>query len=98
LQNESQLSPVIFKITDGIGFTVIVTVSVDEHPPSIPVKVYVVVVVGEIAIEEVVWFPGIQLYVVAPVADNVAVIPWQIVVAFASIVIDGSGFTVIVTD
>jgi hypothetical protein len=80
--------------TTGTGFTVIVANVEVEHPPFVPVIVYVVVVVGLRTTVEDVIPPGVQVYVVAPVAVIVVVIPAQIVCEFT--VTTGFGITVTV--
>ena len=61
----------------GIEFTVIVLTDVFTHPfPSVPVTVYVVVVVGENATPFVT--PPVQVYVLAPVPFKVVELPLQI--------------------
>ena len=86
----------------GKGFTVMVTLSEDEHPfPSVPINVYVVVVVAEetgFEIVELLKDPaGDQTYPVAPVPLSVVVFPIHIAVAAPASTV-GKGFTVIVTE
>jgi hypothetical protein len=75
---------------------VIVRVAVPEHPPLVPVTVYVVVVVGETVTGDPLSDPGIHVYVVAPLAVMVAELPAQIVAVDVVVVTVGVGFTVIV--
>lgn len=63
---------------------------------AVPVTVYVVVVPGETVTGVPGNDPGIQLYVDAPVAVNVAELPEQIVVVDVDAVTVGRGLTVIV--
>lgn len=76
--------------------TVMVRVAVPVQPVDVPVTVYVVVEVGETVTEVPVSAPGFQVYVVAPVAVSVVLLPEQIVVLDAVVVTVGVGFTVMV--
>jgi hypothetical protein len=83
-------------VTTGKGFTVMVFTAVLVHPLTlVPVTVYVVVTVGEIKIDEPM-APVFQVYVLAPLAVKVVVLPKQIIEFVAVTVIVGGGFTVIV--
>lgn len=80
----------------GSGLTVTIEVAEDVHVPVVPVIVYVVVTVGlavtdapVVALNPV---EGDQLYVVAPLAVSVVLLPLQIVAEFT--VTTGFGFTV----
>ena len=82
--------------TVGNGLTVIVMVAVLLQPLAfVPVTVYVVVLAG-FTIGLPLKLPGIQLYVVPPVALRVEEAPAQIVAGDALAPIVGKGFTVIV--
>ena len=84
-------------MTTGNGFTVIILVDVFVQPCAfVPVTVYVVVEVGETVTEPPVKFPGIQVYVAAPLAVIVVLAPIQIDVAVAVVVTTGDGLTVTV--
>ena len=83
-------------VTEGIGFTVTVTVAVPVHPAVVPVTVYVVVVPGETEMLAVLP-PVLHEYVVAPVAVRVEDDPAQIVAGEAVAPTTGLGFTVTVT-
>jgi hypothetical protein len=76
---------------------VIVSVAEEEQAPLMPVTVYVVVLVGVTEMLLPLRLPGIQLYVVAPLADKVEEPPEQSVVCVAEAVTTGVGFTVMVT-
>ena len=84
-------------VTVGEGFTVITRVAVPVQPAVVPVTVYVVVIAGETVTEVPVNDPGIQLYVVAPLAVIVVELPEQIVVLVAVVVTVGLGVTLTVT-
>jgi hypothetical protein len=81
--------------TVGEGLTVIVRVAVPVQLPDVPVTVYVVVVVGETVTVVPVKFPGIHVYVVAPVAVIVVLLPEQIVAPLVVVATVGDGVTVI---
>lgn len=84
-------------VTVGEAFTVISLVEVAEQPfASVPVTVYVVVVVGETVTDVPVNDPGIHVYVDAPEAVIVVELPEQSVVLVAVVATVGSGFTVMV--
>src|SRR5262249_25466852 len=67
--------------TTGGGLTVTVTCAVAEHPPDVPVTVYVVVLAGLAVTEDPVVelnpVAGDQVYVVAPLTVRVAGWPMQ---------------------
>lgn len=85
-------------VTVGVGLTVTNTVPVFEQPaPTVPVTVYVVVVVGETVTEVPLSDPGIQVYVVAPLPVSVVLFPEQIVAGEAVAVTVGCPPTVIVS-
>lgn len=66
-------------VIDGSWKTNTVKVTVETAPlPQSPVTVKVVVLVSDTVIELLVKFPGIQVYVVAPLAFNVTEFPAQI--------------------
>lgn len=67
------------------------------QPNDVPVTVYTVLAVGLTTATEADPPAGIQLYVVAPVAVKLAVVPEQIEPVEAATVTLGIGFTVIVT-
>ena len=80
----------------GNGLTVMVMVAVLVQPFTlVPVTVYIVVVSGETITEEPVKDPGCQVYVLAPVQDNVVGVPAQIIEADAEVVNEGTGKTTI---
>jgi hypothetical protein len=84
-------------VTVGDVLTVITRVEVAEHPlASVPVTVYVLVVVGETVTDDPVRDPGIHVYVDAPEAVIVVELPEQSVVLVAVVATVGSGFTVMV--
>ena len=86
------------EVTVGNGFTVIVTVDVLLQPLAfVPVTVYVVVVEGDTETDDPVSEPGIHMYVVAPEAVSVVVVPLQIVLDDADAVTVGVMITVTVT-
>jgi len=62
----------------GLGLIIRFKVVELEHKLFAPVKVYVVLTVGETTAVEVVMTPGFHVYVVAPAAVNVADNPAQI--------------------
>lgn len=85
----------------GVAFTVTVTVAVFVHPfASVPVIVYVVVVVGfAVTLAPVVDdkpVDGLQLYVEAPPAVSDVLAPLQIVTDGETVTV-GLGFTVTIT-
>lgn len=83
-------------VTVGVGLTVMVRVAVFVQPFAfVPVTVYVVVVVGETVCVAPDKLPGIQLYVVAPLAVIEVLLPEQIVPPVVVVVTVGSAFTVI---
>lgn len=82
--------------TVGVVPTVTVTVPFAEHPPVVPVTVYVVVAAGETVTLLPVILPGCQVYVVAPLTASVVGLPEQIVV-LPVIVSVGEGLTVTAT-
>ena len=82
-------------VTVGLVFTVISCVAMDEHPPVVPVTVYVVVAAGETVTGLPGKDPGIQLYEVAPDAVSVAELPEQMVAVEVETVTVGVGLTVI---
>ena len=82
--------------TVGDGLTVIICVVVPVHPFVVPVTVYVVIVVGETVTVAPDKLPGIQLYVVAPLAVIIVEVPLQIVAAVVVTVTVGEGVTVMV--
>jgi hypothetical protein len=91
-----------FIVTVGTGFTVTVTVAVLVQPfNAVPVTVYVVVAVGEATgLAQVVQLSpveGAQLYVFAPLAVSVTLLPAHIVAGLGLMVIVGLGRTVTVT-
>jgi hypothetical protein len=84
-----------FTVTFGNGVTVTVATAVLVQLFKVPVTVYVVVVVntGVVGFDTPVK-PPVQLYVVAPLAVKLAVVPLQMVGEFTVTV--GRGFTVTV--
>ena len=93
--------PVPLAVTEGEGLTVTVTVVVPEHPPDVPVTVYVVVEAGLATGFEMFGLlspvAGLQEYEVeAPLAVSVVLLPAQIVVVPDTVIV-GIGFTVTVT-
>jgi hypothetical protein len=84
-------------VTVGVGFTVTVTCAWLEHPPLVPVTVYVVVVVGVTVTGFPLRFPGFHTYVVAPEPLRSVEPPLQMVGLVAVAVTVGVGFTVTVT-
>ena len=64
--------------TEGLGVTVTTDCAVPEQDPVVPVTVYVVVAPGLTVFGFPEPRPPLQLYVVAPAAVNVAVVPAQI--------------------
>lgn len=81
----------------GFGFTVMVcTAELIQPFASVPVTVYVVLVVGETVTEFPVSDPGIQVYELAPFAVSVVLLPSQMVLPDAVAVTLGVGLTVIV--
>lgn len=82
-------------VTVGEALTVIVFVAVAVQPDVVPVTVYVVVVAGEMEMEVPARLPGAQVYVAAPPAVSVVLLPEQIVDAVAETVTVGVAFTVI---
>ena len=66
----------VFTVTTGSGLMVTVTCAVAEHPPDVPVTVYVVVDEGFAVTEEPVVelspVAGLHAYVVAPLTVRVA--------------------------
>jgi hypothetical protein len=82
--------------TTGDVFTFMVRVAVEVHPfAAVPVTVYVVVAAGVTDTGEPDNAPGIQLYVEAPVAESVTVLPEQMVVVEEDALTTGDGFTLI---
>jgi hypothetical protein len=76
----------------GKLFTVTVTVFVFAQPfAAVPVTVYVVVTVGVSATVEPVTLPGFQVYVLAPLAVNVALVPEQTVAVVAGETVNVGG-------
>jgi len=81
----------------GSGFTVSVTVAIPVQPVVlVPVTLYVVVLVG-VAVNDEPLPPGLQLYVLAPLAEIVELCPMQMAAGVAVAVTVGSGLTVTVT-
>jgi hypothetical protein len=85
----------------GVGFTVIMVVAFEEHGPVVPTTVYVVVVVG-FAVTTAPVVPlkpveGDQLYVDAPDAASVVLLPEHKVNVVGVTFVIGVGFTVMVT-
>ena len=78
----------------GVGLTNSVTVLVFVQPPLEPVTEYVVVTVGETVTLAPINEPGIQVYVVAPDADKVALLPAQMTVGETEAVTVGVLLTV----
>lgn len=87
---------VLLTLTVGVVLTVRLTVRVTEQLPLDPVTEYTVVEVGFTTMEEVVKEPGIQVQLVAPLADKVEEAPEQIEVGEAVAITVGDGLTVIV--
>lgn len=83
-------------VTVGEGFTVMVRVAVFEQPEEVPVTVYVVVEDGLTETEVPESAPGIQLYVDAPEAVIVVLLPAQIAAEVVIVVTVGVGLTVMV--
>ena len=86
-------------VATGVSFTVTVTVPVLTHPfASVPVTVYVVVVVGlAVTAAPVVAdnpVEGLHVYVLAPLAVKLILLPVQIVGADGVMVIAGKALTV----
>ena len=81
----------------GFAFTVKETVDVFEQEPLLLITVYIVVVAGETTVEEPVAEPGIHVYVVAPEAVNVELLPLQITLGDAEAVTLGIALTVNIT-
>ena len=94
-----QMVAVPLAVMPGIGFTVTVTVVVAVQLPVVPETVYVVVVAGlatGFAIEALLSpVAGNQLYVVAPFAVSVVLLPAQMVVVPVTVTV-GVGTTVTV--
>lgn len=88
--------------TAGNAFTVIAAVAEDEHPDVVPVTVYVMVTVGDaVTVEPVVALSdvaGDHVYVVAPLAVRVLLLPAQMAEVAGVTVTVGVGVTVIVED
>lgn len=85
-------------LTVGVGITFKLTVVLDEQPKElVPTTLNTVDTVGETVTEEPFKLPGFHVYVAAPVAFNVAVLPLQIVVGDAVALIVGKGLTTTVT-
>ena len=84
-----------FTVTFGVALTVTIATAVALQLPVVPVTVYVVVVVntGVVTLAVLPIF-GLQLYVVAPSAIKVAVVPEQILGEFT--VTTGGAVTVTV--
>jgi len=90
------VAPDVVVVTVGEGLTVMTRVAVAEQPVEVPITVYVVVPVGETVTVVPVSDPGIQVYVVAPDAVIVVLLPEQIVELVVVVVTVGVGFTLIV--
>lgn len=95
----AQMVPLeIVAVTFGVAFTVMTCVAVFEQPAeTVPVTVYVVVVVGETVTEVPLSDPGIHVYVVAPLPVSVAELPEQIVAPVEEIDTVGCAPTVMAT-
>lgn len=79
----------------GVGVTCTVTVLVLRQPVALaPVTVYTVVDSGLTVTVAPVKLPGIQVYVTAPLAVNVVLLPEHMLADDAEAVIVGFGFTV----
>jgi hypothetical protein len=91
-------------VITGNGLTVTVTDFEEEHPfASVPITVYVVVIPGTVVTDEPVDEDksalGLQMYVEAPLAVRVIIVPWQIVVEGVTVIVMfGLAFTVTVTE
>jgi len=83
-------------VTVGVLLTITVTDAMAEQVPLVPVTVYVIVDEGVTVLLEPVPNPLDQLYVLAPFAVKIELLPEQIVDGLAVIVITGVGFTVTV--
>jgi hypothetical protein len=84
-------------VTCGRGPTVMTATSLPVQPLlSVPVIVKVVDCVGVIVIDEPLMLPGCQIYVAAPVAVIVRVLPSQSAVLLGEAMTTGTGLTVIV--
>src|ERR1700752_400590 len=68
----------LFTVTIGNGLTFICVIAVSEQPFLVPITVYCVIVAGACTILDATP-PVLQVYVVAPLAINMAVFPTQIV-------------------
>jgi hypothetical protein len=81
-------------LTVGVGITFKLTVVLAEQPKAlVPTTLNIVVTPGVTVTIAPFKFPGFQVYVAAPVAVNVAVLPLQITVGFAVALIVGNGLT-----
>ena len=85
----------------GSGFTAIATVVVFTQPlPSVPVMVYVELIVGLAVTDEPVValkpVEGVQVYVVPPVAVKMVLLPLHIGAGVGAVIV-GGGFTVTAT-
>ena len=84
-------------ITDADGLTLTVIVALPGHPFAlVPLTVYVVLIVGETLIDDVVADPGLQVQLVKPLCESVVVTPEQIVLCDAVAVTEATGFTLTV--
>ena len=62
-------------VTVGLGLAIIVMFAIPPQGPLVPATVYIVVANGLIMQFTPTTFPGIQVYVLAPPAVNVATFP-----------------------
>jgi len=90
------VAPVVVVVMFGNGLTVMIRVAVFVQPlAAVPVITYVVVVSGVTTTDVPVSDPGIQVYVDAPPAVMVVLVPAQTVALVTVLVTVGNAFTVI---
>jgi hypothetical protein len=83
----------LLAIIVGVGFTITLTVRVDEQTPFAPVTVNTVDTLGLTIVVAEVIFPGFQVNEDAPAAVNVVLAPLQIFVGDADAITVGVGVT-----